>query len=252
LSARVPSSSLAERLSALIEAAQDSDCLFGSSLGPLHSGDATFHVPQFVYFGANSSTASLRLALLSGIGRHDLPASRALVAFIEGLVRRPDLGEGLNLSFFPVVNVAGLLGGAEERDLSAEDWNASSAPELKLLGSDIRNRGYEGFIRVVTSAEDSPTAWVRTVLSGEAASANIELFNVDDFDDWNVRFESTSLGLVAAGPLSLAADLAQAPFEAELALPAHWSQAQADHALARLLKRLLVHYRGFRAYGLHL
>jgi hypothetical protein len=253
LPAVVPSSPLAGRLSALIEGAQQSDYLFGSSLGPFYDEQARQHyVPHFVYFGAQSSIASLRLALLSGLGRHDLPASRALVAFIEGLVRRPDLGEGLNLSFFPVVNVAGLLGGAEERDLSEQDWAVSDAPELKLLNKDIHLRGYEGFVRVVSSPDEAPYATVRTTRAADIARSDVELFNSDDFSGWPVRFESPVAGVIQTGPLSLAADLPFAPFEVELALPGHWSQPQADRALAAVMKRLIVRYRGVRAYGQHL
>lgn len=249
----VPSTDLAARLSALIESAQQSDYLFGSSLGPFFDAQAEArYVPHFVYFGANSSVASLRLALFAGLGPDDLPASRALVAFIEGLVRRPDLGEGLNLSLFPVVNVAGLLGSGSRRDLTGEDWVASSAPEIALLSSDVRSRGYEGFVTVRTSPEAFPSARVRTTLSPAVARADVEVFSSEDFDGWWVEFESVAVGRVGRGPLSLAGALPFAPFEVELDLPARWTQAQADRVLAALLKRLIVRYRGVRAWGQYL
>ena len=252
VSAGVPSSHLAQRLSALIESAQQSDYLFGSPLGPFYDEARHHYLPHFVYFGPNSSQASLRLALLAGTGRHDLPAARALLAFLEGLVRQPDLGQGLNLSFFPLVNVLGLLGGAEERDLAGEHWGRSAAPEIDLLARDTRLRGYQGFVSVVTTADDVPSAWVRTVLNADVAASDVELFNSEDFAPWSVRFESVTAGIVTRGPLSIAEDLPFAPFEIELALPAAWPQAQADKVLAALLKRLIIRYRGFHAYGQHL
>lgn len=248
----VPSSSLAQRLSALLETAQQSDYLFGSPLGPFYDEATHHYLPHFVYFGPNSSQASLRLALLAGTGRHDHAAVRALLAFIERLARQPDLGQGLNLSFFPLVNVLGLLGGAEDRDLAGEHWGRSAAPEVGLLAQDTRLRGYQGFIHVVTSTDETPTAWVRTALTSNVEPTDLELFNSEDFQPWSVRFESLSSGAVTRGPLALADDLPFSPFEIELALPAHWPQARADQSLATLLRRLIIRYRGFHAYGQHL
>ena len=57
---------------------------------------------------------------------------------------------------------------------------------------------------------------------------------------------------VVSGPLSLGAILPFAPFEVELALPADWPQRRADQALAGILKRLIVRYRGLLAYAQHL
>jgi len=251
-SAVVPSSSLSQRLSALIESAQQSDYLFGSPLGPFYDEARHYYLPHFVYFGPNSSQVSLRLALIAGTGRHDLPAARSLIAFIEGLTRQPDLGQGLNLSFFPLVNVLGLLGGAEDRDLSEEHWGRSRAAEIGLLAQDARLRGYQGFVQVVSTGDETPSAWVRTVLKADIASSDVELFNSEDFNPWSVRFESATAGIATRGPLTLAEDLPYAPFEIELALPASWPQAKADRALATLLKRLIIRYRGFHAYGQHL
>jgi hypothetical protein len=248
----VPSFSLAQRLSALAEAAQDSDYIFGSPLGPFFENETAHYLPRFVYFGPDSSPASLRLALVAGTGRHDLLSAQALVAFIEGLIQRPDLGHGLNLSFFPVVNVQRFLGGAEEHDLSAAHWGNTSDPEIRLLTQEVRVRGYHGFIVVETTTDEAPTARVRTVLTENIAASDVELFNSEDFLPWSVRFESITPRIASRGPLTLAMDLAFAPFEVEILLPAQWSQTHTDRRLAALLKRLLQRYRGFHAYGQHL
>jgi len=248
----VPSRSLDARLSALLEAAQQSDYLFGSPLGPFYSGEAAHYVPHFVYFGPHSSQESLRLSLIAGAGRHDLLAVQALLAFIERLARQPELGQSLNLSFFPVANVLRHLGAGEERDLAEENWALSTEPEIRLLAQDARVRGYEGFVRIATTADDVPSAWVRKTATATTAASDVELFNSEDFAPWSVRFETLGAGAATSGPLALAPDLPFAPFEIELALPAHWTQGQADRALATLLKRLIVRYRGFHAYGQHL
>lgn len=248
-----PSPDLRTRLSRLYDLAQNSDYLFGSPLGPI-GGDATplSYLSRFVYFGPQTSEASPRLAVLAGLGRHDLPAARALTAFVEGLARHPDLGHALNLSFFPVANVLGLLQGDEEQDLTLEHWGRSAAPEIRLLAQDARLRSYQGYIRIVTTTDDEPSASLRTVLSPYTARSEIEVFNSADFASWNVTFSTVPASAVTHGPQSIADDLPFPPFELELALPADWPQERADRVLSFLLKRLIVRYRGFLAYGQNL
>jgi hypothetical protein len=250
--AGVPSPDLHARLGRLYDLAQNSDFLFGSPLGLPDRERHQHYLPRFVYFGPQTSDASPRLAVVAGLGRHDLPAARAVTAFVERLALHPDIGHALNVSFFPVVNVLGLLGGAGERDLSEEHWSRSAEPEIGLLADDIRLRGYQGFVRVVTTADDEPSARLRTVLSPFVTRSEIEVFNSLDFEPWPVSFEALSSSAIDRGPLSLADDLPFAPFEVELALPSGWSQARADAELSALLKRLVTRYRTFLAYGQNL
>jgi len=250
-SAAVPSTSLQQRLSRLYGRAEESDHIFVSPLGPFNHEGEQFYLPHFVYFGPFTSQESLRLAVLAGFDPGDQPASRAVLAFIEGLTVRPDIGHALNISLFPVVNVRDEPAAAGRR-LSAEPWDRPRESEIQLLGQDARGRGYHGFFRIAVTHEDGPSATVRGVLSPSVGATGVELFNSDDFRPWPVRFEALSVGAIAHGPLTLADDLPYAPFEVELALPAAWSQTRIDGALAKLLKRLIVHFRGFQAYGQHL
>jgi len=248
----VPSPDLTARLGRLYDLAQHSVVLFGSPLALPDQDGHPRYLPRFVYFGPRTSDASPRLAVVAGLGRHDRPAARAVTAFVEGLVHRPALGPGLNLSVFPVVNALGLLGGAEERDLSAENWAHPAAPEIALLAHDARLRNYQGFIRVVTTSDSEPSARLRTVLSPLVARSGIEVFSSADFAPWPVGFEALPPAAINHGPLSLATTLPFAPFEVELALPSDWAQARTDRALAAVLKRLVTRYRGFLAYGQNL
>lgn len=250
--AAVPSSDLRGRLGRLYNLAQDSAALFGSPLWATHGENGVIALPQFVYFGPGTTDAAPRLAVFSGLGRHDLPAARALTAFVEGLARQPELGHALNLSFFPVVNVVGLLAGAEDRDLTGASWTQPVFPEIRLLARDARVRAYQGYVRIVTTADDEPAAVLRTVLSPFVTRSAIEVFDSSDFDGWGITFEALAAGAAVDGPLGLAEDLPFAPFELELALPGDWPQARADEALAALLKRLIVRYRAFFAYGQNL
>lgn len=250
--AGVPSNTLHTRLSRLYELAQNSDHLFGSPLGPVVRESHELYLPRFVYFGPQTSAVSPRLAVFAGLGRHDLSAARAVTAFLEDLARRSDIGHALNLSFFPVVNISALLGGAEESDFSEENWSRSNEPEIALLADDVRLREYQGFVRVVTTADDEPSARLVTVLSPFTARSAIEVFDSRDFGSWPVAFEALPSSAIAHGPLSLTDDLPFAPFEVELALPAEWPQARVDAELSSLLKRLITRYRSFLAYGQNL
>lgn len=248
----VPSIDLRHRVGTLYELAQQSDFVFGSPLGPFFIDAHAHYVPRFVYFGPHTSRESLRLAVLAGIGRHDRLAANALLSFIEGLARQPDIGQGLNVSFFPVVNVGGLLDGAEERDLTGDHWAHSGTPEITLLRQDAERSGFQGFVRVTTTVDQEPSAWLRTVRSTTAQASDAEIFSSVDFQPWPVSFETVATHAVVSGPLSLGAVLPFAPFEVELALPADWPQRKADQALARILQRLIVRYRGLLAYAQHL
>lgn len=252
MSVAVPSTTLHRRLRALYELAGQSDYVFGSPLGPFRYEGREHTVPRFVYFGPQTSQDSLRLAVLAGFGRHDRLAVQSLLTFVGGLARHPEIGASLNVSFFPLVNVAGLLGGVEERDLTAAHWGRSREPEIVLLNQDIRRCGYQAFIRLTTTADDTPAAWVRFVRPLHVHPTDLEVFESTDFGGWSVRFETLAPESVPLGPLALADDLAFAPFEVELALPADWPQDTADREVAQLLKRLITRYRGFLAYGQNL
>jgi len=251
-STRAPSITFPERLGALYDLAQRSDHVFGSPLGPFRLEGRDYFLPRFVYFGPHTSTESVRLAVFAGFNRHDRVVAHALLSFIDRLARRSDIGQSLNVSFFPVVNVAALLGGMEERDLADEDWGHPRQPEIALLNQDARRCGYQGFIRVVNAVDEEPVARVRLVRSTVAQASAIELFSSEDFAGWSVTFETVDAARVRQGPLSLADDLPFPPFEVELALPADWSPCATEQALEPLLKRLIVRYRSFLAYGQHL
>lgn len=250
--AAAPSIDLASRVRTLYDLVQNSACVFGSPVGPLHRTGRECYLPRFVYFGPNTSEESIRLAVFAGFGARDRLAAHAVVAFIEGLARGSDIGQSLNISFFPVVNVGALCDGRRGLDLAGEHWARSTRPELALLNQDARRCGYQGFVRVTTTSDDAPSARVRTVRSTSAQTSDVEVFSSADLHPWAVRFETVAADAVDSGPLSLADDLPLAPFEVELALPAEWSQPRADAAIAQLLRSVIVGYRAFLAYGQNL
>ncbi|MDF3059676.1 MAG: hypothetical protein K0R17_3891 [Rariglobus sp.] len=246
-----PSIEFNERLTSLYALAQRSDYVFASPLGPFYQHARHAHVPRFVYFGPHTSDESLRLAFHAGFDARDLRGTLALLHFVERLALTPDLGQGLNLSFFPLADVTGLLR-SETQDLASNSWIAPEVPELALLAGDARSRGYHGFVRIETTAMDDDVITVR--LRGHSAGTlGVELLNSDDLAPWSVRWEA---GLVneppVDGPLSLSDDLPFQPFELTLGLPAAWSVELHREAATAILKNFIIRYRGLHAYAQHL
>lgn len=250
----VPAGTLRSDLSELYALAQNSRYVFASPLGPLEAGGPPAYLPRFVFFGPCACDESWRIAFLAGFDCRDLRASRALLALATRLATRGEAGHALNLSFFPLVDVLGLVRGRADRGLTASPWGPGSAPEIGLLGRDARQRGYHGFVRVETGApgDDLIVLRVRGVYS-DAASPDLELITSEETRSFPVRFEARCGGAPARdGPLSIVRDLPLAPFELTLRIPPAWSDDAYQHAAVTLLERFLQRYRAFQAYGQHL
>lgn len=256
LDAAVPSlgEQFSAHLSALYALAQQSIHLFASPLGPFRHAGCSAWLPRFVFFGPNASDASWRLAFLSGFDARDLRPAHSLLGLIERLARHSDDGHGLDLTFFPLVDAAGLSAGASVRSLATEHWARTGAPEIGLLEQDARVRGYHGYIRLESAApgEEIVTVRVREPL-GLVPSPDVEFISTEDVDPFPVRFERGAAGLAPAdGPLSIADDLPVQPFELTLRIPATWPDEIAHDAVSIIFTRFLHRYRAFQAYGQHL
>ena len=242
-----------EQLAALYDLVERSTFVFGSPLGPLVADERSFHLPRFVYFGPHTSDVSLRLAFTAGHDHRDLRSTLALLHLVEQLALKPDIGQGLNLSFFPVVDVLGLAGLATERSLGSAHWGQSSAPEINLLEQDARLTGYHGFVRLESApGQDLATVQLRFAPT-DHASPDVELISSEDFEPYPVRWEAAGEKVHPTdGPLSVADDLPVRPFELTLRLPSAWSAELYREATASILKRFIIRYRGILAYGQHL
>jgi hypothetical protein len=242
-----------EQLSSLYGLVQRSHHVFASPLGPLSARGRSFHLPRFAYFGPNSSDASLRLAFFGGLNHRDLRSTLALLHLIEGLAIKPDIGQGLNLSFYPLVDLLGLAGIAPARNLEAENWARTQVPELSLLEKDARLRGFHGFIRVESvSGDDLITVRLRSPARVEYPAPALELISSEDATPFAVRWESETVSSVADGPLAIAEDLPVQPFELTLQIPSFWPAELYSQAVASILKRFIIRHRGFISYAQHL
>jgi hypothetical protein len=242
-----------EQLEALYTLVQRSAYVFGSPLGPFYHQSHRHHLPRFVYFGPQSSDESLRLAFLTGFDHRDLRGTLSLLHFVEHLALKPDLGQSLNLSIFPLVDVLGLTGLAPGRDLAQENWARTTAPEISLLEKDARVRGYHGFVRIETaSGDDVVTVRLRTAAHVENPTPGVELITAEDLVPFPVRWESATVGPTGDGPLVSADDLPLQPFELTLRLPGAWPAELHREATGSILKRFVLRYRSLIAYGQHL
>ena len=242
-----------EQLEALYGLVQRSDYVFGSPLGPFYHQSSRRHLPRFVYFGPQATDESLRLAFLTGFDHRDLRGTLSLLHFVEHLARRPDLGQSLNLSIFPLVDVLGLAGIAPGRDLAHENWARTTAPELSLLEKDARVRGYHGFVRLETAhGDDAVTVRLRTAAQVKNPAPGVELITSEDIAPFAVRWENGTVNPSDDGPLASADDLPFQPFELTLRLPGAWTAQLHREATTSILKRFVLRYRSLIAYGQHL
>ncbi len=247
---------LRERISRLYTLAESSEFVFVSPLGPFSLQGRSYHLPRFIYFGPRSSDSAVRLAFLAGHDGADARISEALLAWLEQLATAPDLGEGLNLTFFPVVNPSGFqqhrrtntLG----QDLDAQHWNLSPSAEINLLAQDARLRAYHGFILLKCGDVPRVTGRVRFGIGSFDTSPGTIVEPQQD-DPYPVQWLSEPTGgTVREGPLSLSEDLPFAPFEITLTLPARWPADQMTAATVDTLRRFIFRYRSRLAYGIHL
>jgi hypothetical protein len=246
------SAALAEQLATLYQLVQRSEYVFGSPLGPFFHRARHHHVPRFVYFGPHTAEESVRLGFYAGFDRRDLRGTLALLHFVERLALAPDLGQSLNISFFPLVDVLGLLE-SRDRALSGLAWQAPQEPELALLAQDVRLGGYHGFVRVESGPDDDViTVRLRGFEDGAGFRGETDFINSEDPAPWPVRWETGGPRLKDAGPLSLTDDLPFAPFELTVRIPARWPDEDYRDAVALTLRRFIIRYRSFLAYGQHL
>lgn len=232
---------------------QENPHVFASPLGPFnYAGGRRASVPRFVFFGPHTTDESWRVAFLAGFDCADLRASHAMLGLVDLLARHAEEGYGLNLTFFPLVDVAGLDFAARPRALAAAHWGRSVIPEITLLEKDARSTGYHGFVRLETAApgEDVVVLEMRAP-EGLFTSPDVEICTSDDFESFPVRFERAGRAS-GGGPLTIAEDLPVQPFELTLGVPASWPDDLYRSAVTAILGRFIVRYRAFQAFGQHL
>ncbi len=252
----VPFDVVNEIISRLHELALKSDYVFGSPLGPWQKEGLSFYLSRFVYFGPHTSDDAVRLAFLAGFDGVDTRGTQALLRFIERLTVIPEIGQGLNLSFFPLVNSYGLYqksrAAGQGTSLGRVSWASDLSPEITLLRGDALLRAYHGFIRIETGEDEEViVARMRGLSLGLEYLDRTSLISSEDTDPFPVRWE-TENGPATEGPLTLATDLPFAPFELTLRLPPTWRDELFDEAVALIIRNFVQRYRATLAHGINL
>jgi hypothetical protein len=234
---------------ALYEEASASDSVFGSPLGPIEGPNGRTFLPQFVYFGPDSSIDPVRIAVFGGLSGEDLKGSRSLINWIKALLVHPNIGKGVSVSVFPIVNLNAIWAGAASTGLKDSDWSGSPIPEIRLISQNAKIRSFQGFIRVESSRDSVPRVVVRTAVNRRTHRSQAEVYAASDFEPWETRFESLGPKSKLLGPLSLSRELNSALFEVVLLLPGSWTQSSWNSSLLPLLERLVASYRRYFSYG---
>jgi hypothetical protein len=129
-------------------------------------------------------------------------------------------------------------------------WAASAAPELRALGRDIRQHGYQGFITLETADLNGVEATLRFG-SHLPASAETRPTLADTLlPSLPLRLAASSIP--ETGPLTLVPDLAWSAFELRLRLPASWSADRMSEVVGQFVTDFIPRYRAHVCYGLHL
>ncbi len=241
---------LGDQLSRLYTLVQKSAHVFGSPLGPVAHEGRDYQLPRFVYFGPHTSEESVRLAFLGSFESRDLRPTLALLHLVEGLALEPSLGQSLHLAFYPLIDLLGHLHVVQDRALRSAAWTYPAPPEINLLAQDAKHRAYHGFVRIETAPADEV---ITLRLRGPHINKDeTEFISSEETDPYPVRFESWPDQKVLDGPLSLGDDLLFRPFEITLRVPGNWPLENYSRAVSSVLKRFIVRYRSFLAYGQHL
>jgi hypothetical protein len=252
LPANDPTETLRARVSALYDLSQMNPHVFASPVGPfVHRGRSVW-LPRFAFFGPHASDDSWRLSFLAGFDHRDLRSTHALLHLIESLAGEAEHGHGLNLTFFPLIDAAGLALDTTNRCLPNEFWNRSREPEIALLARDALARGYHGFVRIESAPahEEVATLSLATPEQSVHTGPDVEIVSSDAFEQLEVRLERVTHHRETGGsPLDLADDLGIQPFELTLRLPSTWPQPHYEAAANHIITRFIHRYRAFQAYG---
>ncbi|MFY9923682.1 MAG: hypothetical protein WAK51_04300 [Opitutaceae bacterium] len=172
-----------------------------------------------------------------------------MIDWIKVLLVQPDIGQGVSVSVFPIVNLDAIQGGTDSVGLRDSDWVKSRTPEIRLIADNAKVRAYQGFIRIEASTDSAPSVVVRMAVKRRAHRSSAEVFTSSDFEPWETRFETLGHESELSGPLSLSRVLDSAVFEVALSVPASWAQSKWSSNLVPLLGRLVASYRTFFSHG---
>ncbi|MBE2213907.1 MAG: hypothetical protein IAE82_08560 [Opitutaceae bacterium] len=235
-------------LANLREATSGSERLYATAGEGFFSEGGLFSLPRLLYFGARGAPGAVRLAFFTGWSGVELRGSHALLAFVHHLMRHPELAEGYNLLFYPLVNVTGFLDGTVRTRLGHEleraSWVAGVAPpELRSIAADFPRHAAHGWFTLSVSE-----AVTRLLVKTRRLPVHPDYLPVDMSGvpvDWRpVKAEEDR----ANSEKELAA-LASGSFGLSIEIPSIWRPSQYVPTVVAVLSEVLRRYRQAASYG---
>jgi len=235
-------------LATLRESTAGSERLYATAGEGFFSDGGLFSLPRLVYFGARGSPGALRLAFFAGWNGRELRGSLALLAFVHHLMIHPEVADGCNLLFHPLVNVTGFLDGTAHtrlgHDLEHAAWTGTSAPpELRSIAADFPRHAAHGWIEIlIEPVADRIQARVRGLpvhpdyLPIDLPQAGI---------DWSPAQRGEPVDTPSGG---LAA-LSRGAFGLSFGIPGGWPPSRYIPQLVRVLGATIDRYRRAAAFG---
>jgi murein peptide amidase A len=134
----------------LLRWAEDSTHFFSAPLGAYPLDGIPYNVPRFVFIGPKGGGDYVRLAVFAGIHGDETGGPFALVDWVQGLLRNPELARGYEIFLYPVTNPSGFEDGTRfarsGKDLNRQFWQNSREPEVQLLEAQLLALHFHGIV----------------------------------------------------------------------------------------------------------
>jgi hypothetical protein len=254
------SRSIAQVLAPLEQLAKTSPSLITNHGARFENQGLTYELPRYMHIGPKGGGEMLRVGIFAGLHGDEPEGVQALVKFLTMLEREPQWAAGYCLFLYPICNPTGFEDRTRHsrsgKDLNREFWRDASAPEVRLLQSELVAHCFHGVIALhsdKTSRRFYGVAGGATLTKDllEPALKAAEEFLPIDGGDFIEGFEAREAMIHQsdAGVLSGPPKVRPRPFEITLKTPQFPPAYLKEAALEAALQAILSEYRRFLAYA---
>src|SRR2546423_11545395 len=121
------------------------------ALGPFAVDETNYSVPRLSFQGP-TGTDPIRIGIFAAIHGDEPAGAAAVAAFLEHLVKRPELAANFHLDLYPLCNPTGFEDNTRHsrrgKDLNREFWRQSAEAEVKVLEAELNSRHFSGIIQL--------------------------------------------------------------------------------------------------------
>ena len=247
-------------LEPLNELARHSSSLIAAKGGKFDAGQENYELLRYLFVGPKGGGDTIRLGLFAGIHGNEPEGVHALIRFLQLLEAEPELARGYCLFSYPICNPTGFEDRTRQsragKDLNREFWRNSSAPEVRLLQSELVAHAFHGIVSLHTDDTSSGFygyargATLTRHLIGPALEAAAEFLPrneanfIDGFPAQNGVIRQRYPGALSPPP-----KVRPRPFEIVLETPSAPPYYLKEAALLAVLRSILIQYPQFIAYA---